>query len=124
MTETKPTTNLTIVPPTPVTGEVLPPKRRGGNPKGTRPPRAGIGRPKGTKNKIPALLKEAVIRAAELEGFDRKGKQGLIGYCRMLARDEKKAFATLMGRVLPLQVYGDKGNHITIVISAEDAKVG
>lgn len=66
----------------------------------------GPGRPKGSPNKNTALLKEAIILAAEAEGQDGKGKAGLIGYCRMLAKDERKAFAQLMGRVLPLQIAG------------------
>ena len=47
------------------------------------------------------------MQAAEAEGMDGKGKDGVIGYCRKLAKTEPKAFATLMGKVLPLQVQGD-----------------
>lgn len=64
------------------------------------------GRTKGTPNKTTALLKDAIIQAAELTGEDQQGKNGLIGYCKYLAKDEPKAFATLMGRVLPMQVEG------------------
>lgn len=67
------------------------------------------GRQKGTPNKTTALLKEAIVAAAEAEGQDGKGKDGVTGYCRMLARDEKKAFAQLIGRVLPMQVAGPDG---------------
>lgn len=67
---------------------------------------AGKGRPKGSLNKNTALLKEAVLKAAELEGQDGAGKDGLTGYCRRLARDEPKAFAGLLGKILPTQVEG------------------
>ena len=66
----------------------------------------GPGRPKGLENKTTKLLKEALIIAAEAVGSDGDGKDGLSGYCEDLARNEKKAFAALMGRLLPLQIQG------------------
>ena len=66
----------------------------------------GPGRPKGLENKTTKLLKEALIIAAEAVGSDGEGKDGLSGYCEDLARNEKKAFAALMGRLLPLQIQG------------------
>ena len=66
----------------------------------------GPGRPKGKTNKTTSLLKEALIIAAEAVGSDGAGKDGLPGYCEDLARNEKKAFAALMGRLLPLQIGG------------------
>lgn len=71
--------------------------------------RDGAGRPKGSANKTTALLKEAILTAAEQTGNDGQGKDGLIGYCKHLASAEPKAFATLLGRVLPLQLSGDGG---------------
>lgn len=67
------------------------------------------GRKKGTPNRTTAILKDAIVRAAELTGRDGKGMDGLIGYCRFLAVEEPKAFAGLMGRVIPLQVSGPDG---------------
>lgn len=67
------------------------------------------GRKKGTPNKTTAILKDAIVRAAELTGQDGEGREGLIGYCRFLAVSEPKAFAGLMGRVIPLQVAGPDG---------------
>lgn len=75
---------------------------------------AGMGRPKGSTNKTTALLKDAIIKAAEATGEDRQGKGGLIGYCTFLARKEPKAFATLLGKVLPMQVTGDDGGPLVI----------
>jgi hypothetical protein len=75
-----------------------------------KPPAAGMGRKKGTPNKTTALLKDAIIMAAEATGSDTKGKDGLVGYCKFLAQCEPKAFASLMGRVLPTQVEGTGDN--------------
>lgn len=71
---------------------------------------AGPGRPKGVPNKTTTLLKDAIILAAEKHGQDGKGKDKLVGYCRMLAADEPKAFATLLGRVLPMHIEGTGEN--------------
>lgn len=73
---------------------------------------AGKGRPKGRPNKTTATLKEAILAGAAAVGQDGKGKDGLAGYCRYLAVDEPKAFAALLGRVLPLTVQGDKNNPV------------
>ena len=72
-----------------------------------KPPAAGKGRPKGSPNKTTALLKLAVLQAAEAEGSDGNGKDGLVGYCRSLARDHPTAFTTLLGKILPSQLDAD-----------------
>ena len=61
------------------------------------------GRAKDTPNKNMSFLKEAIIDAAKITGRDGNGKEGLTGYCCKLAQEEPKAFATLLGRVLPMQ---------------------
>lgn len=91
--------------------------------KGTRPPAAGKGRRKGSQNKVTALLKDAIVMAAEAEGRDGCGKDGVVGYCRFLAKDEPKAFATLLGKVLPIQVSGDDGGAIKVVIADYDKRL-
>lgn len=83
-------------------------------PTADKPPNAGKGRVKGTPNKTTALLKEAILMAAEQVGEDRQGKDGLTGYLKSLARDEPKAFSTLLGKVLPMQVTGDGDGPIQI----------
>ena len=72
-------------------------KGRSGNPSG---------RPQGSANKVPAILKEAIIKAAELAG----GTKGLIGYLQVQATANPSAFMGLLGKVLPLQMAGDEEN--------------
>lgn len=78
--------------------------------------RSKTGRAKGTPNKTTALLKEAIIRAAEATGEDGKGKGRLTGYCKFLATSEPKAFAQLLGKVLPMQVTGEDGGALQVVV--------
>ena len=80
-----------------------------------KPPNAGKGRPKGASNKTTRILKEAILLAAETVGRDGHGGGKLTGYCESLARDEPRAFATLLGRVLPTQLEGE-GANVTVII--------
>lgn len=66
--------------------------------KGKRPP--GAGRQRGTRNKMTIIIKDAIITAATMEG----GREGLVGYLRMLARKYPKSFSYLLGKVLPMQM--------------------
>lgn len=79
-----------------------------------KPPAAGKGRPKGSANKTTTMLKEAILGAATATGKDGSGEDGLMGYCAFLATSEPKAFATLLGRVLPMQVTGEDGGPIQV----------
>lgn len=79
--------------------------------------RKGAGRPAGSPNKTTALLKEAIIKAAESVGSDGEGKDSLIGYCTFLAKSEPKAFAQLLGKVLPMQVTGEDGGAVEINVT-------
>jgi hypothetical protein len=47
---------------------------------------------------------EAVILAAQQVGEDNRGRDGLLGYLRRIARTEPKLFAALLGRVPPGQI--------------------
>ena len=60
------------------------------------------GRAKGTPNKTTALLKDALLIAAEKAG----GKAGMVGYLTTQASDNPAAFMSLLGKVLPLQIAG------------------
>lgn len=52
--------------------------------------------------RVPRVLKDAIVYAAQSLGEDGHGTNGLVGYLRALARAEPKAFSSLLGRVLPL----------------------
>ena len=71
---------------------------------GDRQPANRGGRKRGTPNKTTTQLKEAILTAAERAG----GQEGLVCYLERLANSNAPAFATLLGKVLPLQVQGDK----------------
>jgi hypothetical protein len=77
--------------------------RRNGN-GNVPPPERGPGRPVGSQNRTTRILKEAVLLAAEQTGEDNRGKGGLVGYLRRIARTEPKAFCALLQRILPMQV--------------------
>ena len=61
------------------------------------------GRKPGTQNATPKLLKDCILMAAELSGQDGEGKGGLVGLLLRMATEDLRAFAMLLGRVLPLQ---------------------
>ena len=61
------------------------------------------GRPKGSPNKSTALLKDAILNAAEKAG----DKEGMVGYLEKQARENPTSFNGLLGKVLPLQIAND-----------------
>jgi len=67
---------------------------------------AGPGRPAGLVNRITRDLKVGITEAAALHGSDGAGAGGLTGYLLYLATEHPKAFAGLLGKLLPLQVSG------------------
>ena len=84
--------------------------------RGSKPGERRGGRQKGTPNKTTATLKEAILRAAEAVGEDTRGRGGLEGYLRRVAKEDVKAFSALLGKVLPLQVSGDPDNPVQIIV--------
>lgn len=75
-------------------------------------PGAGPGRPKGVPNKTTALLKDAILQAAQNAG----GKDGLVGYLQSQATANPGPFMSLLGKVLPMQVTGEDGGPLQIVV--------
>ena len=71
-------------------------------------PKTGGRRP-GVTNKTTALLKDAIIQAAE-----NVGNGSLTAYLERQAEEQPAAFLTLLGKVLPLQVTGDRDNPVAI----------
>ncbi len=79
----------------------------------------GPGRPPGTPNKLGLTIKEAIVNALGTAGDavgEQYGLKGPHGYMHNLAMNDKQAFATLAGKVLPTQVEGT-GNDGKIVIA-------
>ncbi len=82
------------------------------------PSAAGKGRPKGAVNKTTALLKDAILQAAERAG-NKVGKDGLISYLEQQATDKPTPFLSLLGKVLPMQVVGDPDQPLQAVTRIE-----
>ena len=74
----------------------------------TGQPKRG-GRQKGTTNKNTTMLKDAILEAAALAG-----RGSLTLYLVEQAKAQPAAFLTLLGKVLPLQVTGDRDNPAVI----------
>lgn len=68
--------------------------------------KAGPGRPKGCQNKVTKQLKEMILGALDEAG----GQQYLVTQ----ARENPNAFLTLVGKVLPMTLTGDKDNPVVI----------
>jgi hypothetical protein len=62
------------------------------------------GRPTGAQNKVTTVLKDAILAAAEQAGDEA----GLVGYLRNMATTNPSAFLSLLGKVLPMTLAGDK----------------
>jgi len=73
------------------------------------------GRKKGTRNKTTALLKDAILIAADNAGND----EGLVGYLTAQAVANPGPFLALLGKVLPMQISGDKDNPLNIISRIE-----
>ena len=75
----------------------------------------GKGRPPGSLNKTTALLKDAILQAAERAG-NKVGDAGLVSYLEMQAAANPGPFMSLLGKVLPMQVVGDPDNPLVTEI--------
>ena len=79
------------------------------------------GRRRGETMRTTAVLKDAIIYAAQLVGEDGEGLNGLVGYLVSIAREDKKTYAALLSRVIPLHVTSTNKTEITYR-SAEEVK--
>ena len=80
------------------------------------------GRKKGVPNKVTTVLKEAILRAAEIAGDDLCGDDpeeegGMVGYLVFQAKDNPTGFMTILGKVLPLQVNNTHEGGISITVN-------
>lgn len=75
----------------------------------------GKGRKAGVPNKMTAILKDAILQAAETAG----GQGGMVGYLTLQAQENPGPFLSLLGKVLPMQVEGTGkgGEFVTRVIT-------
>lgn len=71
-------------------------------------PKRGPGRPPGSPNKITADIRSAILNAFQKVGGEE--------YLVVQARQNPVAFMTLLGKVLPMQVAGEGGGPLRIVI--------
>lgn len=67
-------------------------------------PGAGPGRPKGVPNKVTGELKDMILAAL--------AEAGGVSYLKAQAASSPTAFLSLVGKVLPMSVVGDKANPI------------
>jgi hypothetical protein len=70
------------------------------------------GRPKGVPNKINALLKDAILQAAQNAG----GEGGMTGYLTLQAQENPGPFLSLLGKVLPMQIANADGGTFSITV--------
>lgn len=75
------------------------------------------GRKAGTPNKTTALLKDAILQAATKAG----GEDGLVGYLQDQATKSPQSFLPLLGKVLPMQLTGEDGEALQIVVNKPGA---
>ena len=78
------------------------------------------GNPNRGPNKATRMLKEAILQAADEAG----GKEGLVGYLRTQAIKNPNAFMSLLGKVIPFTIQGDKQNPIEIRVTTAAAELG
>ena len=74
---------------------------------------AGPGRPKGKLNKTTALLKDAILQAAQKAGGG--GDDGMMNYLVAQADENPTAFMSLLGKVLPMQIANADGDDAFVV---------
>ena len=73
--------------------------------------KAGPGRPKGLPNKTTALLKDAILKAAT-----DAGGGDMAAYLTKQATINPGPFMALLGKVLPMQVTGEDGGALQVII--------
>ncbi len=83
----------------------------------------GPGRPKGTPNRTTALLKDAILTAAQEAGGG--GDDGMANYLAVQAKKNPGPFLTLLGKVLPMQAPIDQDGetvtgYILVPLTADD----
>ncbi len=102
--------------------EVLPPYKPYVPHSGLFKPGHTGGRPPGCENKLPRILKELIMMAAEIEGADGEGTDGALGYLRMMAKEDRRTFAGLMRAIIPQQVERDESKANEVYQTVEEVR--
>ena len=76
-------------------------------------PKRGPGRPKGSPNKVGKAAKDAIAAAAEELG----GYQRLVEWTRLDPLNERAFWATIYPKLIPVQVSGEDGGPLQVVIN-------
>ncbi|MGM4958105.1 hypothetical protein [Bradyrhizobium sp. 604_D8_N2_3] len=71
-------------------------------------------RRRGVANKLTRDLKKGIVDAAANVGRDGNGEGGLTGFLEDLALHHKKAFAGLLGKVLPMTIGADNSSAVMV----------
>lgn len=77
-----------------------------GNKQRENNPPKSPGRPKGSPNKLTGEVKAMILAALD--------QAGGVDYLALQAHETPAAFMTLVGKVLPLQLTGDKANPVYV----------
>ena len=78
------------------------------------------GRQKGTTNKVPTILKEAIMLALQAEGSDGRGTDGVVGALRKAWKTERREFLKLASKLLPYQLTGKDGSPLQMMHTTKD----
>jgi hypothetical protein len=76
----------------------------------------GPGRPKGAENKTTKLAKIAIAEAADKLG----GTERLVAWCQEDPANERVFWGTIYPKLLPLQVSGEGGGPMSVIIKRFD----
>lgn len=82
----------------------------------------GKGRPKGSLNKTTAILKDAILLAAQRAGGD--DEDGIVTYLQEQAQKNPGPFMALLGKVLPMTIAGDPDNPLKTIAKVEIEVIG
>jgi hypothetical protein len=81
-----------------------------------KPPAAGKGRPRGALNKTTRSAKDAIAAAAAALG----GAERLTAWAREDPANERVFWGTIYPKLLPLQVAGEGGGPLQLVLNGSD----
>lgn len=84
----------------------------------------GQGKPKGAVARISRDLREGLIDSAVQYGSNGRGEGGLVGFFLHLARNFPRTHASLLCKLLPLQIGGGLGISTTVAINVVSIPAG